>query len=158
MSSEVLWQFQAWLCVYKLFLQMLHFMNCDSPRVVLVSLDGKKSLRDERLHKSGSLRTRDIQIEYFLGGKKGNKILPHLNEFKSIFFFPPKRMREGQPLHCLGRFCKVFLICVGFLFWALVHICVLVFKKPLTSRRFLNTHPRQSTGFDATWRHRELKG
>lgn len=75
-------------------------------------LDGKKSLRDEGLHKSGSLRTRDIWIEYFLGGKKSNKILPHLNEFKSIFFF--KRMREGQHSR-LGRFCfhlqSVFNLC-----------------------------------------------
>ena len=106
-------------------------MNCDSPRVVLVSLDGKKSLRDERLHKSGSLRTRDIQIEYFLWGKKGNKILPHLNEFKSIFF-PPKRMREGQPLHCLGRFCfhlqSVFNLCRLFVLGLGPYLCSSVQK------------------------------
>ena len=81
---------------------MLHFMNPDSPRVVLVSLDGKKSLRDEGLHKSGSLRTRDIWIEYFLGGKKKQQYFATLKWIQIHFFF--KRMREGQH-SCLGRFC-----------------------------------------------------
>lgn len=94
-------------------------MNCDSPRVVLVSLDGKKSLRDERLHKSGSLRTRDIQIEYFLGGKKGNKILPHLNEFKSIFFSSEENeggtasSLSGEVLQSVFNLCRLFVLGFG---------------------------------------------
>ena len=111
MFSAVLWQFQAWLCVYKLFLQMLHFMNCDSPRVVLVSR-WKEISEGWRITQVWFTQNPRYLNRIFPGGKKKQQDFATLKWIQINFFF--KRMREGQH-SCLGRFCfhlqSVFNLC-----------------------------------------------